>query len=109
LKRKTARPMIVREPPPGYDESAIMIYQSADGVQVDVKLEKETVWLNMNQTVMLFDRDKSFISRHLSNVFKEKELQRDSTVAFFATVQDEGERTVGRQIEVQVKLQTDAS
>jgi prophage maintenance system killer protein len=99
MKRKTTKPVIVREPPPGYDESAIAIYQSPDGIQVDVKLEKETVWLNLNQMTVLFERDKSVISRHLRNVFKEKELQKDSTVAYFATVQDEGGRTVERQIE----------
>ena len=47
----------------------------------------------------LFDRDKSVISRHLRNVFSEKELETESTVAFFATVQDEGGRPIKRQVE----------
>ena len=89
----------MQEPSAGYNESAIAIYETPGGVRVDVKLEKETVWLNLNQMTTLFDRDKSVISRHLRNVFKEKELDRDSTVAFFATVQDEGGRTVERQVE----------
>lgn len=61
-----------------------------------VKLDKETVWLSLNQISNLFDKDKSVISRHIKNVFKEGELERNSvvaknattaTVAFFATVQ----------------------
>jgi len=60
------------------------------GVRVDVKLERETVWLNLNQMSILFDRDKSVISRHLRNVFKEKELDRNSVVAFFATTATDG-------------------
>lgn len=90
MKGKTARPKIVQEPPAGYNESAIAIYQTPDGVRVDVKLDKETVWLNLNQMTTLFDRDKSVISRHLRNVFKEKELERDSVVAFFATTAADG-------------------
>ncbi|MDP1765224.1 MAG: hypothetical protein Q8L07_15190 [Sediminibacterium sp.] len=41
---------------------------------IDVKLENETIWLNLNQMATLFERDKSIISRHFSNVFKEWEL-----------------------------------
>jgi hypothetical protein len=99
MKGKAPRTKEVQEPPPGYNESAIAIYETPSGVRVDVKLERETVWLNLNQMSILFDRDKSVISRHLRNVFKEKELDRDSTVAFFATVQNEGGRTVERQVE----------
>jgi hypothetical protein len=99
MKGKIARPKIVREAPAGYNESGIVIYETAEGVRVDVRLDKETVWLNLNQLTILFGRDKSVISRHLRNVFKEKELDRGSTVAFFATVQNEGGRTVERQVE----------
>lgn len=59
----------------------------------------ETVWLSLNQLSDLFERDKSVISRHLKKNFKEEELDRKSTVAFFATVQDEGGHSVARQIE----------
>ncbi len=65
----------------------------------EVKLEKETVWLSLNQMAELFGRDKSVISRHLNNIFKSKELKRSSTVAFFATVQTEGRRLIERNIE----------
>lgn len=48
----------------------------------EVRLEKETVWLSLNQMANLFERDKSVVSRHLNNIFKSKELDRGSTVAF---------------------------
>jgi hypothetical protein len=90
MRGRAARSKIVREPPTGYNESAIVIYETPQGVRLDVKLDKETVWLNLNQLTTLFDRDKSVISRHLRNVFKEKELVRDSVVAFFATTAADG-------------------
>jgi prophage maintenance system killer protein len=64
----------------------VVLYKALDGsIALDVKLRDETVWLNLNQMGQLFDRDKSVISRHLRNVFMEKELGRKSVVAFFAT------------------------
>jgi hypothetical protein len=74
----------------------IVLYKSRDGtVTLDVKLDPETVWLSLNQLAALFERDKSVISRHLRNVFKEGELDRASTVAKNATVQTEGEFSRG--------------
>jgi hypothetical protein len=64
----------------------VVLYKAPDGtIALDVKLRDETVWLSLNQMAQLFDRDKSVISRHLRNVFMEKELERKSVVAFFAT------------------------
>ncbi len=78
----------------------IVIYHAPDGgVALDVRLEEETLWLSLNQLAALFDRDKSVISRHLNKVFKEKELEREATVAKFATVQTEGDRLVRRDVE----------
>lgn len=78
----------------------ILLYQTDDGqTTLDVRLEAETVWLNLNQMADLFLRDKSVISRHMGNIFKTGELQRKSTVAKFATVQQEGERKVKRKID----------
>jgi hypothetical protein len=57
------------------------------------------MFLSLNQIAELFERDKSVISKHLKNIFDEEELDRDSTVALFATVQDEGGRNVTRNIE----------
>ncbi|MDY0043012.1 MAG: hypothetical protein RBS57_22085, partial [Desulforhabdus sp.] len=68
------------------DKGEIILYQSPDGKSaLDVRLEGETLWLNLNQMAGLFERDKSVISRHLANVFKTGELDRKATVAFFAT------------------------
>ena len=69
----------------------IVIYESKGGsTQIEVKLEAETVWLNLNQMTDLFGRDKSVISKHLSNIFKEGELDRDSVVAKNATTGADG-------------------
>lgn len=57
--------------------------------KVEVRLEKETVWLSLNQMADLFGRDKSIISRHLRNIFKTKTLDNRATVALFATVQED--------------------
>ena len=67
--------------------------------KVEVRLDQETVWLSLNQMAELFDRDKSVVSRHLRNVFKEKELSKKSTVAKFATIQQEGRRLITRHVE----------
>ncbi|HLX54444.1 MAG TPA: RhuM family protein [Aquella sp.] len=78
----------------------LVLFNSQDGnVTIDVTVENDTVWLSINQLTQLFDRDKSVISRHLKNIFAEQELNEESTVAFFATVQIEGGRRVDRQIE----------
>ena len=77
----------------------ILLYQTPDGEShIEVRLEGETVWLNLEQMAELFQRNKSTISRHIKNVFEEGELSADSTVAFFATVQTEGKRKVEREI-----------
>jgi prophage maintenance system killer protein len=81
-------------------EHQIEIYTSPDGsTQVEVQFEGDTFWLNLNQMSSLFEKDKSVISRHLSNIYKEGELVRNSTVAKNATVQIEADREVKREIE----------
>ncbi|RMD99146.1 MAG: virulence factor, partial [Bacteroidetes bacterium] len=77
----------------------VEIYQGPEGLQVEVKFEKETVWLNRQQLALLFGRDIKTIGKHINNVFKEGELDKDATVAKFATVQIEGGREVTREIE----------
>ena len=82
------------------NKGEILIYKSLDGkAALEVRLHDETLWLNLNQLSSFFGRDKSVISRHINNITKTGELKRDSTVAFFATVQDEGGRQIERQIE----------
>ncbi len=69
----------------------VAIYQSADGqASLEVRLEQETVWLSLNQITELFGRDKSVISRHINNLFREGELKRESVVAKFATTAADG-------------------
>lgn len=77
----------------------VLLYQTEDGkTQIEVTLENETVWLSIDQMAELFQRNKSTISRHIKGVLESGELDADSTVAFFATVQKEGARQIERQI-----------
>lgn len=72
-------------------KSEIKIYKTPEGkTSIEVKLEKETVWLNLKQMTELFERDKSVISRHINNIFREGELEKDSVVAKFATTASDG-------------------
>ena len=81
-------------------KSHIELYQLDSGdTELSVRLEEDTVWLSLNQMSDLFQRDKSVISRHIYNIYKEKELVRKATVAKYATVQFEGEREIERKIE----------
>jgi len=81
-------------------DNQLILYQTEDGeTRIQVTMQDETVWLTQKQMVELFQRDKSVISRHINNVFKEGELERGATVAIFATVQQEGQRTITRDVE----------
>ena len=77
----------------------IVIYRPDEIVNLEVRVENESVWLTLNQIALLFDRDKSVISRHISNIYKEKELVKTSTVAKNATVQIENGRSIVRQMD----------
>ena len=75
------------------DKGQILLYQTPDGEsRIEVRLQDETVWLNLDQMAELFQRNKSTISRHIKNVFEEGELRRETTVAKFATVVNRGIR-----------------
>ena len=56
------------------EKNEIILFENQD-VKLEVNLKDETVWLNLEQMTELFKRDKSVISRHISNIFKEKELK----------------------------------
>lgn len=72
-------------------KNEIFIYKTQDGkASVDVIVDKDTVWLSLNQLATLFFKDKSVISRHLRNIFKEKELNKSAVVANFATTARDG-------------------
>ena len=60
--------------------------------------EQDTVWLNRNQMAELFERDVKTIGKHINNALKEELLDQTATVAYFAIVQKEGERSVMRQV-----------
>ena len=78
----------------------ILIYQSTEGtIKIDVRLEQETVWLSQSQIALLFGKGRSTITEHINNIYKENELQYDSTCRKFRQVRLEGEREVEREIE----------
>jgi len=78
----------------------IMIFKTEDEqIKVDVRFYDESVWLTIDQMAALFERDKSTISRHIKNVYSDKELLPEATVAKFATVQIEGDREVERNLD----------
>lgn len=78
----------------------IVIYQAKNGaIELRGDFERETVWATLEQIAGVFGRDKSVISRHIKNIYKEKELEERATVAKNATVQIEGGREVKRVIE----------
>ncbi|HUU42043.1 MAG TPA: hypothetical protein VMW42_13990 [Desulfatiglandales bacterium] len=67
----------------------IVIYQTEDGqASLEVNLAEDTVWLSLNQMGALFDRNKSVISRHIGNIFREGKLDKSSAVAKYATAQN---------------------
>ena len=81
------------------EENKIEIYRSADGkVELNVKLEKDTVWLTQNQMAELFGVDRTSIVRHIRNIYKVEELDEISTCAKNAQVRIEGKRMIQRDI-----------
>jgi len=89
MTRKKDKQNILREPPADYG-NAVAIYESPEGVQVEVKLERETVWLSQKQISGLFDTERSSIAKHLRNIFKTGELIEDSVCAKFAQTAPDG-------------------
>jgi prophage maintenance system killer protein len=71
-------------------DNSVVLYEGPEGSKLEVHLDHETVWLSLTQMSELFNRDKSVISRHVSNVFNEGELLRDSVVAKYATTAADG-------------------
>ena len=70
----------------GISGGAVIVYEAPDGeVRVDVRLEREAVWLTQDQMSQLFERERSVITKHVRNVFKEGELDPKSVCAKFAS------------------------
>ena len=80
------------------EKGEIILYQPDNSIELEVRMEAETVWLNRQQMALLFNRDVKTIGKHINNALAE-ELRGFSTVAKFATVQKEGERIVTRNVE----------
>lgn len=80
------------------EQGEIILYQPDETIKMEVRIEDDTVWLNRQQLAELFGRDIKTIGKHITNALAE-ELNNIPTVAKFATVQTEGDRTVTRQIE----------
>lgn len=79
--------------------SSIEIYRSQDGsIQLNVKLENDTVWLTQSQMAELFGVDRTSIVRHIRNIYKSEELDQNSTCAKNAQVRTEGHRSILREI-----------
>lgn len=75
---------------------SIVLFESQDHeVRLDVGLAGDTVWLNKEQLGLLFGRDRTVITRHIANLYREGELEREGTCAKFAQVRTEGGREVG--------------
>ena len=79
----------------------IVLYQSdelSEHIEVRIDDEKETIWLTQKQMGLLFDKDTDTIGLHLKNIYKEQELDENSTTELFSVVQKEGNRNVKRSI-----------
>ena len=78
-------------------KNEVIIYKDGElELPVEVTPDKEAVWLKAEEMAKLFGRDRSVIQRHIRNIFKENELEQNSTCAKFAQVQNEGNRSVER-------------
>ncbi len=71
-------------------KNEIVVYQPDETIRLDVRLGNDTVWLTQEQMGSLFGRDQSVIARHIGNIFKEGELDRDSVYAKFAYTARDG-------------------
>ncbi|MHC1707862.1 MAG: RhuM family protein [Bacteroidales bacterium] len=81
------------------NKAEIIFYQADDtSTRLEVRVEDDTVWLNQHQMIELFNATKQNISLHINNIYKEEELQVQSTVKEYLTVQQEGNRQVSRKI-----------
>ncbi len=80
------------------EQNQIILYRPNETISLEVRLENETVWLSQAQIVTLFNSTKSNISEHIKHIYTDKELEKESTVRFFRTVQQEGKRTITRNI-----------
>jgi len=82
------------------DKTNIIVYRSQDGkFSLDINVSEDNVWLSQQQIAGLFNVDRSVITKHIKNILESGELKEDSTCAKIAQVQNEGDRTITRNIE----------
>lgn len=82
------------------NENNIVFYTDEEGnLQIEVLLQDENVWLNVNAIAELFDVQRPAIVKHISNIYNEKELDKNSTCSILEQVQKEGNRNVTRKRE----------
>ncbi|MDR0872276.1 MAG: virulence RhuM family protein [Prevotellaceae bacterium] len=79
-------------------KNEIILYQPDNSIELEVVIDSDTVWLTQSQMTVLFETTKQNVSLHVNNIIKEGELQRNSTVKDFLTVQKEGNREVQRLV-----------
>ena len=72
----------------------IVLYQPNETIQLEVRLQDETVWLNQQQIAVLFGTQRQAITKHLKNIFESGELERQATCSILELVQKEGNRMV---------------
>jgi prophage maintenance system killer protein len=90
------------------EENKIIIYQTEDGqTQIDVRLDNDMVWLTQAQMAELFQKDRTVITRHINNVFKEGELSREEVCAKFAHTTRHGAVKGKKQIQESVLYNLD--
>lgn len=81
------------------NEGNIVIYTDKENnVKIDVLLEQDNVWLTQKKLAELFNKDVKTVNTHISNIYKEQELEENSTISFFEIVQNEGNRQVKRSV-----------
>ena len=81
------------------NEDNIIFYNDEEGnIKIEVILEDENVWLNIDSLTKLFKIDRTGITKHINNIYKDEELEENSTCAKIAQVQKEGNRKVTRNI-----------
>ena len=70
----------------------IVMYQPDETIKLEVRMDEDTVWLTQQQMAELFDKDRTDIGRHIRNIYKEEELERNITCAKFAHMGSEGDQ-----------------
>ena len=74
------------------NKGEIVMYQPDETIRLEVRMGEETVWLTQQQMAELFDKDRTVISRHIRNIYKEEELEQDITCAKFAHMGSDGDQ-----------------